>query len=318
MIGELVRELKSRRRWLLASHLSPDGDAVGSLVGLGLLLREAGKDVTLFNASGVPSIFRFLPGTESVVTELQGPLEFDGIIILDSGEAKRIGPLYERLNEFPLVVNLDHHPSREPWGDIGWVDVQASAVGEMIHTLAPLLPARITPEAAQNLYAAIMTDTGSFRYGNTTARCLAAATELVELGADPAAIAKAVYLTFSSGRLKLMAEALASLELSEDGRIGLLSLDRSALERTGTDSSDLDGFVDLARGIENVEVAAMFREEEGGYKISLRSNGLVDVARLANLFGGGGHRLAAGLFVPGSKDAVRTQVTKAIKQALNG
>ena len=318
MKAVVIRELRGRDRWLLASHLNPDGDAVGALIGLGLLLKEMGKEVTLLNPSGVPEIFGFLPESHLVAREVGPALDYDGLAILDSGDPERIGDLCERLGEFPLVVNIDHHTFKEPWGDLSWVDVGYGAVGEMVWALAPHLPAHITPAAAQNLYTAIMTDTGSFRYANTTPRTLIAAAELVEQGADPAECARRVYLTFSPGRLELLARVLATLELEDGGRVGFLSADKAVFKETGTTPVDLDGFVDYARGVAGVEVAAVLREEGGGHKLSLRSWGRVDVAALAARFGGGGHRLAAGMFFPGGLKEAKAAVLKEIRSLLDG
>ncbi len=317
-IRAVARTLIDGRRWLLASHQNPDGDAIGALVGLGLILEGIGKEVVMLNPTGVPDLYAFLPGSERIVTELAGKLDFDGIVILDSGHFSRIGPMSKRLDEFPVVVNIDHHVPDEPWGDLRWVDTSAPAVGLMIHTLARLLPARITPEAAANLYTAIMTDTGSFRYGNTTPQALVVASELIELGADPALCARRVYLTYSPGRLKLLASVLASLETELDGRLAITSVDLDTLEETGAAPAELDGFTDFIRGLPGAEVAALMRQEKEGYKLSLRSAGRVDVARLARGLGGGGHRMAAGAFIDGTKEQAKAALIEAARRAIHG
>lgn len=317
-IRTLIRALRGGRRWLIASHMNPDGDAIGSLIGLGGLMASVGFEVTLYNNSGVPEIYSFLPGSEEVVTDIEGPLEYDGIIILDSGNWRRIGPLADRIEEFPLVVNIDHHVDDEPWGDVRWVDPWAPAVGEMIYSIAQLIPARITPEIARNLYTAVLTDTGSFRYGNTNARTLSVAADLAELGADPALCAREVYLTFSHSRLQLLTSVLSSLEIQLEGKLGLLSVDLETLESTGSGPTDLEGFVDYVRGLPGIEVAAIMRQEQGGYKFSLRSTGRVDVSQLAATFGGGGHRMAAGAFIDGTKDEARQALVDAAAQAIDG
>jgi len=312
----LARALIKGRRWLLASHVNPDGDAIGALLGLGLILEQAGKEIVLYNHSGVPKLYRFLPGTERIVSEIPELEGFDGLVILDSGSPERVGPLHDRLSEIPTVINLDHHLSHIPWGNPNWVDPAYEAVGTMVLELSRLLPARVTPEAAQNLYVALMTDTGGFRHGNTRAASLTAAATLCELGADPGGLARAVYQTYPAGRLKLLARVLGSLDLAEDGRLGFLSVDRTDFSETGTDASDMDNFVDLARGVEGVEVAATLREEEGGYKISLRSRGRVNVAEVAAGFGGGGHKNAAGAFIADSRERAKELIIKAVRDHL--
>ncbi|MBW1712337.1 MAG: bifunctional oligoribonuclease/PAP phosphatase NrnA, partial [Deltaproteobacteria bacterium] len=261
--------------------------------------------------------YRCLPGTEEVLTEGDGPPDFQGIIILDSGHPERIGLLFKRLHEFPLVVNLDHHLPRQPWGDVSWVDAGAAAVGQMVSHLARILPARISPQAAKNLYTAILTDTGGFRHPNTSAPALALAAELVELGADPAQASNRVYWTYTPGRIKLLAEVLGSLELTAQGRVGLVEIDQAVFEATGTGPADLEGFIDYVQAVEGVEVAALMRQEKGGYKLSLRSNGRIDVAGLAARYGGGGHRLAAGMFMAQTRAQVKAALKAALKQALS-
>lgn len=312
----LARALMSGRRWLLASHVNPDGDAIGALIGLGLLLEQTGREVVLLNHSGVPALYRFLPGTERMVSEVEDLSGFDGIAILDSGSAERIGPLFDRLGELPRVLNLDHHLPREPWGDPAWVDPEFASVGSMVLELSRLLPARVTPEAAQNLYVALMTDTGCFKHANTTPASLSAAAELSELGAVPGDLARLVYQTYPLGRLKLMSRVLGSLEMAEQGRLGFLAVSRADFEETGTGPSDMDNFVDLARGVEGVEVAATLRQEPGGYKISLRSKGRINVAEVAAEFGGGGHKNAAGAFIEGTREQAMELIGSAVRARL--
>ncbi len=304
------------RRWMLASHVNPDGDAIGALLGLGLILEQAGKEVVPYNHSGVPKLYRFLPGTDRIVSEIPDLNGFDGIVILDSGSADRIGPLHERLTEFPTVINLDHHLSESPWGDPFWVDPEFEAVGTMVLDLSRILPARVTPEAARNLYVALMTDTGCFKHGNTKASSLSAAASLCELGADPGQLASAVYQTYPLSRLKLLARVLTSLDMAEEGRVGFLAVHQADFAETGADASDMDNFVDLARGVEGVEVAATLREEQGGFKVSLRSKGRVNVAELAAGFGGGGHRNAAGAFIPESSEKAKELIAEAVRESL--
>ena len=314
----LARTLAQGRRWLLASHLNPDGDAIGAMVGLSLILEGLGQETVTHNGSGVPAPYRFLPGSERVQSQAPEVLDFDGLIVLDSGELKRIGDLAERVQELPLLINLDHHVPKEPWGDVAWIEEEAPAVGTMVLELAGLLKARIDPQAALNLYTAIMTDTGRFQHGNTDAETLAAAAELARLGADPALAAREVYQTYTEGRLKLLARALGTLELHQGGLVALMTLRRDDFKETGTSLVDMDNFVDYARGVKGVEVAATLREEEGGYKISLRSTGKADVARLAAAFGGGGHRMAAGAFMEGGLDQVRERLVKGVRDSLAG
>ena len=312
----VAEALARGRRWLLASHVNPDGDALGALIGLGLVLEQAGVEAVMYNHSGVPRVYAFLPGAGRIVSEAPEPDGFDGIVILDSGAADRIGPLFGRLAEFKKVINVDHHLSRAPWGDPAWMDPGYEAVGTMVLKLARLIPAKITPEAAANLYVALMTDTGGFRHGNTTPASLAAAATLSELGADPGLLARKVYQTYSQGRLQLMSRVLGTLDIVEQGRLGFMAVSRADFQETGTDQSDMDNFVDLARGVESVEVAATLREEPGGYKISLRSKGLVDVARVAAGFGGGGHRSAAGGFISEDLGKAKKLIAAAVRDAL--
>ncbi len=317
MRAEVARRLMAGSAWLLASHENPDGDAIGSLLGLGHLLRGAGRRALCVNVSGVPENYAFLPGAEEVLAappEGTRPADFDGLVILDSGDAERVGPLGERLQEFACVINIDHHLVGRVWGSPRWVDPGYAAVGEMVYELAGEMGAAITPEAAQCLYAALLTDTGSFRYSNTTSRALAAASVLVARGADPTTCARQIYLTHSLNRLGLLKRLLDSLELHLEGRVAVMHVREEDFQATGASKSDLEGFVDFARGVKGVELAALVRQEKDGHKFSIRSNGRVDSARLAAAHGGGGHRPAAGMFLKGSREeAMRIFLTEAAK-----
>lgn len=315
---DIPAKLKAGTRWLISSHANPDGDAVGSVLGLDWLLRELGREPRLLNQTPVPEMYRFLPGWERIQPEVDWSLDYDGIVILDSGTPDRIGPVSQKLDRFPLVINIDHHISPQPWGDLRWVDTTASAVGEMIHHLAQLMDAPIGQEAAECLYTAIMTDTGSFRYGNTTPQSLAIAADLAAKGADPGTMARQVYLTYGYNRLDLMARTLSRLKLRLGGRLGLMTVDQKDFIETGTTASELEGFVDLARGVRGVEVALMIREQEGGYKFSIRTNDLVDAAALAQRYGGGGHKRAAGVTINRPKEEAIELIVDAAREALDG
>lgn len=313
----VIQVLETGRTWLICAHQNPDGDAVGSVLGLGSILKGLGYEVGYYNPTGVSPPYDFLEGSEAITPEPGDLTRYDGLIVLDSGQPSRTGPIYAEFAGRKPIINIDHHVQAEDWGDAIWVDTGAPAVGLMILRLARLLDAPIEPPAALALYTAIMTDTGSFRQRNTTPEAFAAAAVLTELGADPAYAASRVYQTFSPGRIRLLARVLDGLELLDQESIALLSADRETFEETGTTTADLEDFVNFGRAVKTVEVSIMLRQEPSGYKLSFRSKGRVDVAGIARTFGGGGHKMAAGAFIEGTKAEVREKVLDAVREALH-
>lgn len=321
-IHELAREFTSGRQVALSTHMNADGDGCGSEAALADLLGQCGLSVHVVNPTAWPSLFDFLL-TEDLDWTARGTSALAGIdllIVLDISDVKRLGALAESVRrlDVPKLV-IDHHlASDEPAGTIALSDTTACATGELVYDLACELDLRITPHIARALYAALLTDTGAFRFSNTTPRCHAIAAELLAAGVNPEEIYQRVYASAPAGRLRLLAEVLSTLDVDE--RLGLtwLSMPAGTLERHAVRPEDLDGIVEHARSIAGTRMALFFRDlGYGKVKVSLRSTGDVDVNRFARSFGGGGHARAAGALVTGSLDEVRDRVVDAARAFLS-
>jgi len=312
---EVLAAVRRGRAVLFLAHLSPDGDVLGSQLGLGLALRGAGREVTFACAHPVPGEFHFLPGAAQVEQWKEGRVGFDLVVVLDCPDPARLGGLLEGCRgPRTVVVNIDHHADNRRFGDVNWIEPSASATGEMVADLLVAAALPLTPEVAVNLFTAVATDTGSFRYSNATPKAFRLAARLVELGADPAAIAGELYESRDLAGLRRLGELLGRIAVNPAGTVAWLVLDREALA-----DPDLPGgedFVTYPRSLRGVKVALLFREFEGEVKVSLRAKGEVDVARIAARFGGGGHPNAAGCVVPGGLDAVKARLLQAVEEAL--
>lgn len=276
--------------------------------------------VTIVNPTPWPSLFDFLLGDDVVEASAKGSKALSGLdllVVLDISDLKRLGVLAESVRKLnaPRIV-IDHHvPSDDPAGDVLLTDTSACATGELIYDLARVLGLEITPTIARSLYTAILTDTGSFRFSNTSPRCLAIAAELLALGVDPEDMYQRVYANAPLGRIRVLAEALSTLEVDAPHGLAWLSLTSGAVDRHDVKSEDLDGIVEHARSIAGTRMALFFRDlGHGKVKVSFRSTGDVDVNRFARQFGGGGHAKAAGAMIAGSLEEVRTAVVSAARE----
>lgn len=293
----LITRLRSGQRFLITSHANPDGDAIGSTVAAARLLRQLGKSTTMWLKDPVPRLYRALPGSGGIHTGTEPPAdfpdEFDGAIIMECPSTDRTG-LEEFLTDLPLI-NIDHHLGNEHYGSINWVDTAAPAVGEMVFRIARAMNLTIRRDVANALYLTLVTDTGGFRFSNTTAAAFDAAAELVREGASPETISKWLYESQPESVLRLVGEMLQTLEVHAEGLVATAWLTHEMVERAGAGPGDSEGLIDYPRSIEGVEAVAMFRQlEDGNFKVSLRSRGQVDVEKIARKLGGGGHKNAAG------------------------
>lgn len=301
-MDRIVQEIRAAERIVVMSHVDPDGDAIGSLIALGLALDRAGKRTTWYNESSIPAVYRFLPGVERIVRRLEPPDAYALALVLDCGDITRVGEAWREVARVATVVNIDHHVSNTGFGQINYVDTRACATAEIVYRLIGALGVPFDRQIATAVYTGILTDTGSFRFSNTTAAAFAIGREMVEAGADPYHVARRVYGTYSLGRIKLLNYALNSIEISKNGKLSIMTITRGMFIETGTQHEDADGLINYARRIEDIRVAALIQEETNGrspeganrYHVSLRSDGTVDVAALAVRFGGGGHPSAAG------------------------
>ncbi len=313
----VVALLGAARRVLLLAHLYPDGDVLGSQLGLGLALRAAGRAVTFACRHPVPDPFHFLPGAGEVQQWKEAQGEHDLVVTLDCPDPGRLGGLLEAVRQpGTRVLNIDHHPDNTRYGDVNWIQPGAAATGEMVFDLVDAAGLPLGPEVAVNLYTALVTDTGSFRYSNTTPKTFRVAARLVEAGADPARIATALYETRHLAGLHLLGRILQQVEASPDGAVAWVVIDRSQTE--SPDLLEAEDFVTYPRSLRTVKVALLFRELPGEVKVSFRAKGEVNVARIAARFGGGGHPNAAGAVVPGRLEEVKAAVLGAVRAALTG
>lgn len=315
-----IAELKKGRKFLVVSHISPEGDAIGSLLGMALALRSLGKDVTAYLEDPVPDLFKFLPGAETVVHSLEGAGSFDATFAVDCGQKERLGEGFVNLKEPGRIINIDHHATNDAFGDVNVIVPDASAAGELVYDFCKAASIPVTREMAVNLYVAIHTDTGSFHYSSSTPESFIKAGELVRLGAEPWEITRRVYENHPARKFKLLGLVLPTLDiinLEGGGKIATLLVTLDMFKQAGAEKDLADGFVNYARGIEGVEVGVLFREAgKLEYKVSLRSKGGADVAEIAMSFGGGGHRNAAGFTLKGTLDEVRAKAIEAVKGEL--
>ena len=318
-------KLRPGLRVCLTTHVNPDGDGLGSEVGLALMLRAQGVHVSITNPTPTPDryqvLFVGLDGLDKTAEAVKELRKAELIIVLDIADLGRLGMLAETVRDAGVVVAcVDHHISEGvlPAGP-RYVDPGAAATGELVREIARANDWELTAEAARALYVAIVTDTGGFRFSNTKPRTLRAAADLLECGIDPEAIYVELYARAPEGRVRLMAEALQTLVVEHDAGLAWVTIPPGALERHKVDPDDLDGVVEYARSIDGVRLGVLFREINGGrIKISFRSIGGVDVAKLAGQFQGGGHAKAAGASLPGTMAEVQATVLKAARAYLAG
>jgi bifunctional oligoribonuclease and PAP phosphatase NrnA len=295
MLDEVLRQIEQRDRFVLTSHARPDGDAVGSALACGEILRQMNKQVEVVLRDGVPRIYQALPFSENVVHADRIDGQYDAAIILecDSIQRTRLDGLEQK-----FLISIDHHLSGRPFAHVNWIDPGACATGELIHRLAREAGVRISPEVATCLYTAVLTDTGSFMFEGTNERTFALARELVLAGANPAACARNIYFSHSTSKMRLLGAALS--QLHREGPLAWIWVTREQMDRAGAIDEDCEGLVNYALAIQGVEVAVFFRElADGRYRVSLRSKAQVNVATVAERFGGGGHACASGCSVDG-------------------
>jgi len=320
----ILELIKVSKRVLISSHENPDGDAIGSTLALGLALEQMGKEVVLYNKDGVPELLRFLPQSEKIrvsLKEVEGT--FDLAFAVDCTGTSRAGEEFEdflKTGRCGKVVIMDHHQTNNSSADFRLLDPRSSSTGIIIYSVLKRLPVEINPDIAENIYTTIIGDTGSFRYSNTNPDTFRAAAELVEHGADPAEISQALFESEPLRKLKLIGLILPTLDVSEDKKIASVFVDKQMFAETGARREDTEGIVNIPRSIKGIEVALMFREETGKdgalWKVSFRSKGAVDVARIAEEFGGGGHKRAAGCSVHGTLSEAKSRIIESIREVL--
>jgi phosphoesterase RecJ-like protein len=312
----LLDFLSTRSSLLVLTHLNPDADGLGASLALADALEQLGTTTLLADRDPVPGLYRFLPGSERfrTIEELtaSGPSD---VVLIDCNHVERVvgsGRSFPRSSGWSTVAVIDHHERGTPYGDITWIVPEAPATGLMVYHLIKSLGAEITEAIATNLYAAIMLDTGNFRYENTSAEVLRVAAELTEAGTRPHVIFSHLYELWPRNRFDLFLMVLNSLHCT-DG-VAVTTVTRHMLDKTGTSSDDTETFVSFPRIMKDITVSVLIREiDDGYYKVSLRSKHEIDVAAVARIFGGGGHKNAAGCTIRGDLETVKALILGALQ-----
>jgi len=316
MIEKAAEALRGARRALVTSHLNPDGDAIGSILALCGIMKDAGIEAIAFHPDAVPGEYEFLSGADSICHDVGIKGEFDLLVVLDVGERERIAKDLPAGVAQATIVVIDHHAVHGDLGDVVYRR-NASSVGEMVIEVARHLGWDVSTEAAECAYAAILSDTGSFRYSSTSAESLEIASWLVSRGVDPWKVASNIYESWPFERVRLLGAVLATLEQHHDGALSTLCVTDEMLAEIGATPEMTDGFVNYGRMVAGAEVAALMREKAPGlFRISFRSRGSVDVALVAGGLGGGGHRNASGASAKGDLEAVKAQIVRLVGEAL--
>jgi bifunctional oligoribonuclease and PAP phosphatase NrnA len=304
--------LRRGRRFAVGSHARPDGDAVGSMLACGMVLAQMGKQADLVAADSVPLLYRGLPCASSIRQTQRLDGEYDAVILLEcDGLARsRLSGLERR-----FLVNIDHHVSAREFADVNWIDTDACAVAEMVYRLARAAGATVTAEMAACLYTGVLTDTGSFCYEGTDVHAFEIARELVCCGADPAQLAREVYFSNPLSKMAVLGAALNNLR--RDGKLAWLWVTHADMQRTGAAEEDCEGIVNYAIAVAGVEAAVLLRElPDRRVRLSLRSKGRLDVARIAASFGGGGHLHAGGCTLEGPLSAATSRILETMRREL--
>jgi phosphoesterase RecJ-like protein len=296
LLASLQRLCAQNDRFLVVSHVRPDGDAYGSTLGLALSLEAMGKNVIVTNADGLSPLFEFLPGSKNLKATLPAAPETDRIIIaVDCADSKRLGAAFDQWQRKP-DANIDHHVSNPGYAALNLIDAESPATAQVLYEIISALKWPLTPEVAANLYVGIMTDTGNFRYRQTTARTFQVAANLVSAGADPTDLAEACYQSFRAERLLLIGEVFKAIHFSNRNRVAWFGLTPEMYKLSGALPDETEGLIEYLQSVKTVEVAFLLETlPDGLTRASMRSRGKVDVQHICKEFGGGGHRLAAGL-----------------------
>ncbi|MDD5350748.1 MAG: bifunctional oligoribonuclease/PAP phosphatase NrnA [Chthoniobacteraceae bacterium] len=317
-LAQIAEALRSHRRFVVISHIRPDGDAVGCAVALALCLRELGKEAVVWNDDGPLEKLRFLPGSDLIQKPPAQPEDFDVAIAVDTSTQPRLGDSRTAVGNVKLWINLDHHISNTGFGDLVYIDSTAPASGQIVFELIQAAGFPLTPPIAENLWAAIATDTGSFQYSNTTARTFEIAAELIRVGVQVGKISERLFQTHPRRRLELLRAVLNAVRFTCEGRAASCALPLATVTAIGATPEDTEGLIDTLRGTEGVVIAAFLEELEGGkVRISTRSKDpRYDVCKICAQFGGGGHTQAAGARVTGGLAEVEARVLQAISDAI--
>ena len=318
-LASLQKLCSQHQRFVIISHVRPDGDAYGSTLGLALSLQALGKNVQVTNSDGLSPAFDFLPGSKHLTATLPSPPEPDRLIIsVDCADQKRLGPAFDQWQRLP-DINIDHHVSNPGYASVNLIDAESPATAQVLFEIITALNWPLNADVASNLYVGLMTDTGNFRFRQTTARTFEIAGKLVAAGADPTDLAQSCYQSFRPERLLLMKEVFNGIHFANKERVAWFYLTPEMYARSGAISDETEGLIEYLQSVRSVEVAFMLEAlPDGLTRGSMRSRGHVDVQKICKEFGGGGHRLAAGLRSKLDPAALEKKLLELIGQQLPG
>lgn len=313
-IGKIINEYNN---FAIVSHTSPDGDSVGSMLALYSILYKRNKIADMFIDDVLPGRYSFLP-FYNLIKPLHEVKHYDCVFALDCGDPERLGKCKDILSKTDIVVNIDHHISNSLYGTVNLLNKDASSVGEVMYDIFKDNDYEIKMDTAACLYTSILTDTGGFKYSNTTSKTLNIAGNLINTGIDFSEIYSVIYDRKSLEQVKLMSRVVSTLDMALDNRVAFLSLFKSMLVECSAKEEDASEFINISRDIDGVEVAVFIKEKSSElFRISLRSKSKVDVRSVAEKFGGGGHIRAAGCTIEGNYDKVKVTLINEIKKHLD-
>jgi phosphoesterase RecJ-like protein len=314
VLHQIRDAIRDRRRFLVTSHARPDGDSIGSQLAMAFALDALGKHVRIVNADPAPEHYQEFPGMDRIEIASSVEADADAVVVMECSDLSRAGIAgLER----HFVINIDHHAGNRMYGALNWHDESAAACGEMVFELIRALHVPLSTEIATHIYLAILTDTGSFHHSHITPRTFDICRQTVEAGVNPAVMARRVFDSNSFGKLKLIGALLDRMELVDRGRLAVLYLDDQMLAACGCTHNDTEGLINLPLTAREIQAVVFFKvASTGDVRVSMRSKYDVDVRHVANMFGGGGHRNAAGFTVPGRLDDMRPKIVELLVDAI--
>ncbi len=319
---KVIEVFKKRDNFLITAHVDPEGDSIGSQIAVHHILKGMGKDAVIANHDDVPDNLKFLPGAGLIKPGVPEGFRPDAVVILDCPVAERAGKIFESMDKEQFIVNIDHHVSNESFGDVNWVEPEASSVGEMVFHLIEKLGLGMKKDLATAIYTAIVTDTGMFNYDNTSPETHRIAGKLISAGVKPKVVRREIFEKKSVSEIRLLGKTLTTLKVEENGALAYMVLTREMRREEGVEDISTDEFINFPRSIRGVEVAVFFKEDadvQDKVNVNFRSAGKVDVNGVASRFGGGGHEQAAGCVLncglAEAQDKVLAEARKAIREA---
>ncbi|MEW6087570.1 MAG: bifunctional oligoribonuclease/PAP phosphatase NrnA [bacterium] len=316
----IAETIKKGNNFLIVSHINPDGDSIGSQLAMIKILENSGKKATILNQHPVPEVYKFLYGSQKVKNEVSFLENFDIAIVLDASDKKRLGDIVNKaLRKVPFIINIDHHISNNKFGQLQYLNQDASATAVIIYDLIVLLNEKIDRDIAECLYTGILTDTGSFHYLNTDAKSHLVVADLIKYGINPNKIYEEIYEIFNIISIKLLGLALSSVEMNKTGEIAWMKIRQYDYSLSSLTNGETEGFINYVQMIKGVKVSLFFREflndnNQLVTKVSFRSKEGVDVNKIAGIFGGGGHSHAAGCVVTGSINSILEKIIKEVEK----